>query len=84
MAHPRWADFDAWAALRRENADYLKPWEPTVSDLGLNRVAYRGFGRGLQYHAYRAEHVSICQAWILDWRIFCRSWFCAGGRSGGQ
>jgi len=41
LAHPRWADFDNWAALRRENMDYLRPWEPDVSKAGLNRSAYR-------------------------------------------
>ena len=41
LAHPRWADFEAWANLRRENADYLRPWEPYVSTEGLNRTAYR-------------------------------------------
>lgn len=42
LAHPRWADFESWVALRRENADYLKPWEPSVSTTDLNRHAYRG------------------------------------------
>lgn len=42
LIHPRWADFEAWAELRRENAEYLRPWEPHVSSAGLNRLAYRG------------------------------------------
>ena len=41
LTHPRWADFDAWADLRRKNLDYLRPWEPDVSTAGLNRSAYR-------------------------------------------
>lgn len=41
LVHPRWADFEDWAALRRENIDYLRPWEPDVSTSGLNRSAYR-------------------------------------------
>lgn len=41
LVHPRWADFDAWSALRRENTEYLRPWEPDVSASGLNRSAYR-------------------------------------------
>ena len=42
LIHPRWADFEAWAELRRKNAEYLRPWEPEVSTAGLNRSAYRG------------------------------------------
>ncbi len=38
---PKWADFDEWAALRRENRDYLTPWEPSWDEVGLNRSAYR-------------------------------------------
>jgi len=42
LKHPRWADFEAWAALRRANLDYLRPWEPHVSQTALTRSAYRG------------------------------------------
>lgn len=41
LAHPSRTDFDAWAALRRENIEYLRPWEPDVSSAGLNKPAYR-------------------------------------------
>lgn len=41
LSHPRWADFEAWVALRRESLEYLRPWEPDVSTAGLNRSAYR-------------------------------------------
>lgn len=41
LAHPRRTDFDIWAALRRENIEYLRPWEPDVSTAGLNKPAYR-------------------------------------------
>lgn len=41
LVHPRWADFKAWTTLRRENIEYLRPWEPDVSTTGLNRPAYR-------------------------------------------
>ena len=41
LIHPRWADFEDWANLRRENVEYLRPWEPDVSTAGLNRPAYR-------------------------------------------
>jgi len=65
LTHPRWADFDAWASLRRENADYLRPWEPNVSTDGLNRPAYRSRlsrlkklvqqDRAFPFHIFRGE-----------------------------
>ena len=42
LVHPRWADFEAWSLLRRQNLEYLRPWEPDVSTAGLNKSAYRG------------------------------------------
>ena len=41
LRHPKWSDFDAWVNLRRENIEYLRPWEPDISTNGLNRPAYR-------------------------------------------
>ena len=41
LRHPRWADFDTWSLLRRENKDWLTPWEPAWSEAGLSRVTYR-------------------------------------------
>ncbi len=41
LRHPRWADFEDWANLRRENADYLIPWEPEWTDAHLSRNSYR-------------------------------------------
>ena len=38
---PKWADYDDWVALRRNNKDYLKPWEPSWDDAQLTRSAYR-------------------------------------------
>lgn len=65
LVHPRWADFEAWAALRRENAEYLRPWEPNVSTSGLNRPAYRSRlsrlkklvqqDRAFPFHIFREE-----------------------------
>ena len=65
LIHPRWADFEAWAALRQKNTDYLKPWEPQVSASGLNRSAYRGRlsrlkklvqqDRAFPFHVFRGE-----------------------------
>ena len=42
LRHPRWADFEAWISLRRESLEYLRPWEPDISERGLNRASYRG------------------------------------------
>ena len=65
LIHPRWADFEAWANLRRENAEYLRPWEPHVSTAGLNRSAYRARlsrlkklvqqDRAFPFHIFRDE-----------------------------
>lgn len=41
LRHPKWADFEDWASLRRKSTEYLRPWEPDVSTSGLNRPAYR-------------------------------------------
>ena len=41
LRHPRWAEFEDWAALRRENRDYLTPWEPEWTKDHLSRPAYK-------------------------------------------
>jgi len=41
LRHPRWADFEDWAKLRRENEAYLIPWEPEWTDAHLSRNSYR-------------------------------------------
>jgi len=41
MRHPRWADYEAWAELRKENEDYLTPWEPQWNERHLTRLSYR-------------------------------------------
>jgi len=41
LRHPRWADFEGWAKLRRDNADYLIPWEPEWTDAHMTRNSYR-------------------------------------------
>ncbi|PHR61695.1 MAG: 30S ribosomal protein S5 alanine N-acetyltransferase [Robiginitomaculum sp.] len=38
---PKWSDFETWVELRRENKNYLKPWEPNWSDDFLTRTSYR-------------------------------------------
>ncbi|MDB2437901.1 GNAT family N-acetyltransferase [Hellea sp.] len=41
LRHPRWADYEAWSELRKENRDYLTPWEPQWGDNHLTRLSYR-------------------------------------------
>ena len=41
LSVPKWADFEAWTDLRRENRDHLKSWEPSWDDAHLTRPAYR-------------------------------------------
>ena len=37
---PQHGDFRAWAALRRDSADFLQPWEPVWADDHLTRKAF--------------------------------------------
>ncbi|MBL4870873.1 MAG: GNAT family N-acetyltransferase [Robiginitomaculum sp.] len=41
LAVPKWADFDSWVALRRDNRTYLQSWEPSWDEAHLTRSAYR-------------------------------------------
>jgi len=41
LRHPKWADFDAWADLRRANRSHLSPWEPEWNERHLTRLSYR-------------------------------------------
>ncbi|MEX0344915.1 MAG: GNAT family N-acetyltransferase [Rhizobiaceae bacterium] len=41
LRYPRWADYSAWAALRRESRKFLEPWEPSWSVDELERSAWR-------------------------------------------
>ena len=41
LRHPRWAEYEDWARLRRESADYLAPWEPLWDPAHLSRNSYR-------------------------------------------
>jgi len=77
LVHPRWADFEAWAELRRANTDYLRPWEPDVSTIGLNRPAYRvrlsrlkklvQQDRAFPFHIFRGESlVGACNITHID------------------
>ena len=38
---PEWADFEDWVTLRRNNRNFLQPWEPTWKDEHLNRHSYK-------------------------------------------
>ncbi len=65
LRHPRWADFDGWAELRRENRSYLTPWEPAWDDKHLTRPSYRArlgrfkkmvaSGEAYPFHVFRAS-----------------------------
>ncbi|SLN50392.1 GNAT family N-acetyltransferase [Roseisalinus antarcticus] len=37
---PQHSDFTPWTSLRRESADFLKPWEPSWADDHLTRKAF--------------------------------------------
>jgi ribosomal-protein-alanine N-acetyltransferase len=46
------ADFDAWANLRHESRDFLRPWEPTWAPDELSKEAFR---RRLRRYAQAAR-----------------------------
>ncbi|MGB0907939.1 MAG: GNAT family N-acetyltransferase [Maricaulaceae bacterium] len=41
LRHPKWADFEDWAALRRRNEAFLSPWEPSWNPEHLTRASYK-------------------------------------------
>lgn len=41
MRPPRFADWEAWAALRSESRAFLEPWEPAWPEDALSRAAFR-------------------------------------------
>ncbi|MEL6688656.1 MAG: GNAT family protein [Pseudomonadota bacterium] len=41
LRHPRWSDYEQWADIRRQDAEYLQPWEPDWLDGHLSRASYR-------------------------------------------
>ncbi len=65
LRHPRWAEFEDWVQLRRDNQDYLSPWEPQWTDQHLTRQAYKArlarFKKlvasetGYPFHVFRAH-----------------------------
>ena len=64
LRHPKWADYNDWVELRRENKDFLTPWEPSWDDNHLTRPSYRArlsrFKKmvvgdtGYPFHVFRA------------------------------
>lgn len=41
LRSPKWADYEDWVKLRRENRQYLTPWEPEWNELHLTRSVYK-------------------------------------------
>ncbi len=41
LRSPRAADYEAWALLRSESRDFLRPWEPTWGADDLTRASFR-------------------------------------------
>ncbi|MBC6402590.1 MAG: GNAT family N-acetyltransferase [Hyphomonadaceae bacterium] len=72
LRHPGRADYNAWAELRRSNADYLSPWEPDCDEASLTRNSYRALlnacrrmiekGRGYPFHIFRADDNTLVGA----------------------
>ncbi len=65
LRHPRWADFEDWVELRRENRTFLTPWEPLWNEKHLTRASYRARlscfkkmtsnGEAFPFHIFRSE-----------------------------
>jgi len=55
MRPPFMSDWSAWAQLRAESREFLKPWEPTWPDDALSQGAFR---RRLRHHAREAREAS--------------------------
>ena len=65
LRHPRWADYEAWAEIRKENKSYLTPWEPEWDERHLSRLSYRsrlakfkkmvGNDEAYPFHIFRAS-----------------------------
>ncbi|OSP56513.1 GNAT family N-acetyltransferase [Pseudoruegeria sp. SK021] len=73
---PGHMDFPAWAALRRESADFLKPWEPSWASDHLSRKAFNnrvywaqrsiGNGTALPLFMFSAAEKGLVGAITLD------------------
>lgn len=66
LRHPKWAEYDAWADLRRANEAELAPWEPEWDLEHLSRPSYRSRlarfkrlvadGSGYPFHIFLASN----------------------------
>ena len=79
LSHPRWADFESWVALRRENREFLSPWEPLWNEAHLSRASYRArlsrfkkmtsSGEAFPFHIFRNEDnrlIGACNLTHID------------------
>lgn len=72
LRHPKWADFEDWAELRRENQNFLTPWEPSWNAAHMTRSSYRarlskfkkmaGNDEGYPFHIFRAADQALIGA----------------------
>ncbi len=60
---PVHADFPAWVNLRRESADFLKPWEPTWAPDHLSR---RGFTNRVHWAQRSVENGTALPLFLFD------------------
>jgi ribosomal-protein-alanine N-acetyltransferase len=73
---PQHSDFQAWATLRAESADFLQPWEPVWSSDHLSRRAFtsrvywaaraKALGTALPLMMIRREDQALLGAITLD------------------
>jgi len=72
LMQPKWADFDEWVTLRRNNMDHLSPWEPSWNPAHLSRSSYRSrlakfkkmisSDTGYPFHIFRADNGALVGA----------------------
>jgi len=60
---PTHADFAPWVALRRESAEFLKPWEPSWAPDHRSR---RGFTNRVQWSGRSIDHGSALPLFMFD------------------
>ena len=64
LQRPQIADFQAWAELRRESADFLRPFEPAWTHDELTRSAFRS--------RLRRQEADVASGRGLPWFLFDR------------
>ena len=82
LRHPRWADFEDWVELRRQNRAFLAPWEPLWDDKHLTRSSYRSRlgrfkkmtsnGDAFPFHVFRSEDnrlIGACNITHIERRV---------------